>query len=371
MQFVVSLIALGLAGNVTAAGNQCTDVYSGAVQRIDYDRSESALVQLVYRNTCSSRNRSISGGFDSETQTIIQSVPVVSTLMGRFGASSNKTFCETVDNKRLESSASESLLVEPLELAMANFNQCLKILSRYNVEVSHSVINPGQVLITVDVPTQNHQIEIQSVTVSNGFSCRRPNRGILGLSGGQIKDGIPFTLTSTETITCSRTGRSVSGGDYEYPAADIGLGTTVGRYVIHIPDDTIYGPESKRSSGLEIRLRDSRIDALQNEITSLNYSMNNVKLETKNFYFGKHDVPFDAGKIFKTRTGCNIWHNKEAADAWFKAAPERFCRGANKTVLDHVYWRNGDECGYNYFTMTCATFPARDTQPTSRAQVGN
>src|SRR3546814_5700580 len=109
-------------------------------------------------------------------------------------------------------------------------------------------------------------------------------------------------VKQTETITCVRDAQVVTDDrDYIYPPADVTVATSAGTYVVSVPDDEIFGPKSKREAGaLKIRL-DTEIDGLTKQIDELKQSMNNVKIESKNFYFGEHNLPGDIGDRKSTR----------------------------------------------------------------------
>ena len=349
----IFVIALASATTAQAEENPCVRVYEGAVQRIDYSSSEKDIRNFIYRHTCNSSNKSKTNGFDATTSTLVNNIPAVSQFFGSFSGTSNKTFCEEFDSKKYERQSSQSLLIEPLESALNNFNQCLRIYGRSGVEISHTTTDSGLVSIYI-APAKNQQVEIQNVTPKGGFSCTKPARGFFAQNATKLEGGSPFWIKNEETLTCTREPTKTRQGDIVYNRpGSITVATSVGPYIVKVSDDTIYGPDTKRAGGLEIHKKDT-------EIASLQAQMNRAKVQSTNFYFGGSDLNHAgyAGKAAGENLGCSLW---ESGRSKFEAhVKKKYCEHANSTVIKNLGGGNGGTCGYWFFTITCLTYPKTD-----------
>ena len=337
--------------------NPCVSVYTNAVQRIDYSEDESVLFSYVRKNACSSSNRSITAGFDSSTNALVNGIPLVNSLMGRLGATSNKQFCDASEKMNYEWGTKSSLLIEPLNGATANFNQCLRIWASGQGEITHEVGNPGLVAISIRIPDQNRIFEIQGV--SGDFECTVPNRSILGvLPDTKLHQTSSLVLRSSETITCKRGPKSFPRGGYRYPRGTILVGTSAGiTYNIQINDDEIFGPATKRESDAEIEKLRAEALRQKNENTAILRSMDEVRIESHVLYFGKHDVLMH--RSHGRRYDCSWWYGENGRN-WKRDIPLQLCPNAASHQFKQIWSHSGDRCGYHYYMLSCIYFPVHN-----------
>lgn len=335
--------------------NPCVSVYTNAVQRIDYSQDESVLFSYVRKNACSSSNKSLTAGFDSVTKAIVDGLPVVNSLMGRLGATSNKQFCDATEKTNFEWGKHKSILIEPLEGATANFNQCLRIWATGQGEITHEIGSPGLVAISVRVPDQNRIFEIQGI--SGDFKCTIPNRSLLGiLPATTLNQTSSLVLRRSETITCTRAPASFPRGGFKYPRGSILVGTSAGiTYNIQVNDDEVFGPATKREADAEIEKLQAELFKQRSENAAILEMMDGVRIESHALYFGKHDVL--THKSHGRRYDCSWWHNENGRN-WKRDIPLRLCPDAAKHHFKHIWSHNGDRCGYNYYMLSCLYYPA-------------
>lgn len=333
--------------------NPCVSVYGQSVQKIEYIRSESALADFVYRNTCSSANRSISAGFDQKTTTLIGAVPAIGKLIAKLGVSSNKEFCDESDRRTLTASVEESLVIEPLESAQSNFNQCLAIFNEDRIELTHVVASPGIVTIFVRFQSPDRKLEVQTLVTTGGFTCSLGDRHWSGIKTGETDNYKPLVIRSNKAIICTREGINNTSNGIDYIEGVIQVGTSVGPYTVKVADDTILAPSRRRDAATAIAYVQSDLNNSLRLNANLEKMIDGVSVESKNFYFGdRGDIASQAGTHFD----CNYWHRKTQVK-WEEYVPSVICPGADKSAFVNYKSHNGDTCGYNYFSMACLYFP--------------
>lgn len=334
--------------------NPCVSVYGPTVQRINFQQAEAATYSFLSQNACSESNRNITAGFDSKTKAIIGGIPVIGSMMGSAGYSSNKQFCDAQAKVSSSTSANQWLLIEPLQFAQENFNECMRIFSRGRVEVTHDVASPGLVTFFIQLGDPDQRLEIQGIEATPPFTCTTVNRGFFG--GNTVGTNTSITLKRNETIKCTRPPSSYPAGGFEYPNAVISLGTSVGTYTVRIPEETILGPTTKReaTAALAIANESLRVQASMN--AKLKELLATPRVESKPFYFGAYDV--DRTQSHGKRYDCALWHNAN----WQSVVPQDLCPGANKTAINHLLTHSGNACGYNFFTLACLYYPQTESK---------
>lgn len=335
--------------------NSCVAVYGPNVQRIEYASSENATYNFVARNACSSSNRNITGAFDSQTTTLINSVPVVSQMMGRLGVSSNKAFCDARTDVSTSMNASESLLIEPLEAAYRNFNECMAILTRGRAEITHVVGSPRLVSIFIRLSDADQRLEIQGVDTTGGFTCATVSRG--WFSSGALAPDTPVTLSRNETIKCTRKPSSYPVGGFEYPPGVILVNTSVGTYTVRVPDDTIFGPATKREAARRLAVADASLTRQQAVAAAEKFRADGVRIESHPFYFGASQQSGWSGSFAGKWYGCGDWTDPTTPQRWNTKVPAEICPNADKTSITHVFTHSGGACGFNYYTLACLYYP--------------
>lgn len=361
----ILLASLGATGFAAGQENPCVAVYKGAVQQLEYASSDAATASFVARNACAGQNRSFTLGFDSETNALVESVPVVSRLMTNLGATSNKTFCDRYENREFSSNSSERLVIAPLEHAHQSFNQCISIYSRDRIEITHEIASPELVSVFIRIPAPDRKIEIQTIETTGGFNCRRPASSPL-LSPAVDRNEQHYTLERSEVITCRRAAHATDSGEFAFPDATIQLGTSSGIYTIQIPENTIFGPRSKQEAGTLLLQKTAEIQDLNRVIEELIQGYDDVRAESIGFYFGSmniHDPQLSwGGRHYVYRSlgqhfDCATWN--QGRQVWEAIVTERLCPDADKTVISERLTYGGDACGYNLFNLTCTYLPAQ------------
>ena len=336
--------ATNIAANVSyafaAEADPCVTVYKEAVNSIDFSKSYDALAESIYRDACSTRNRSISVGFDSSTATLVNAVPVVNKMMGSFGAKNNKSFCDEFDKRKISVSHQEYLQIQPAIAAQENFNICEEILRSHKVVITHVSRSPAIVDFHFDFRTAA-PFRIQGVSTDDaGFECYLPSNSPLRRPLGR---GI-YELKSNTVVKCQRPPESDPDG-YRFRDAIISIGTDAGIYAVNIPDTTMLGPKAKAEY-------QQIVEDLAKKNKILEEKLAGATAKSYRFYTGDSKA-FE--KSYGPRLhGCmNKPREKVHADA-----KSRFCPSAeNFSVRKGKSTHSGGSCGYHYYVIDCVTFP--------------
>ena len=314
------------------AVSACVDIYSNTLHRFtEEDRSAVAISEMASRH-CSSTGTDVGISYESESQALVKSIPVLSKLFLNANVSNKEQFCKAYKEGKFLEITSRSFLREPVVDAMKQVNSCIDIASR-GIVITHKELSPGKVVFT-GTPRQTDLVVRLSIAAdpANEWVCISPRPGswfnrIDKIDGNEVRrDNQPFV------VDCQRDGRTDSKGDREYSPGAISLNVgSLGSYTVTLrPPGTIFGLRS----AMEVN---AKVEALAEEKKNLEARVASQEAQIKYFkgktysaikFIFTDDPQGTAFNPFKV--GCSTYHSGE--EAWKPVVASRFCKPGGKLI---------------------------------------
>lgn len=334
-------MALLVANSMVLAtdASECTRAYANTLAK--YSQKDVFLTSLrsVYSNVCGESSKASSTSLDAGIKTLIDGVPVIGSWAAKHEVKNDSSFCKAYkldESLYFSDYSSES---EPVVAAQANYNQCLEILNRGKVIVTHSIV-PGNVTFSFVKTDTQTEFSVQGV-VSNNHKCIVPGDGKRLNENSVVKKDGNFTIQCTRSPT-------KRGEDLYYPFDSIQIGTSQGAsYSVDIAEETIYGPAKQSSAKREI----SRLEAKTLRIDALEKQIKEDKIEYYGFWITSGPRGLDGAFGQKWAWG-EI--NGKAQNEWEALAKKRYCPNAFKVVGKLVREQPGNCCGNRQYLVMCS-----------------
>ncbi len=349
----VDFSAKAMMSNIPAIfSEQCTLMYSGALNKIVSDKRYSIFIQTIQQNACSESNFSLSGKFDSKTQSLIDSVPLVSSVLGSLNISDNKKFCEAYKSGTLSVSNTDTYSSEPVVAAMRSANACLDIASKSGTVITHFSPNPGQVVFTGTVPNDGRVFKFSGQT-SGDFSCIAPKTS--PEEEDEILGNKVIKRERNFNIMCGRNGVKTNG-NIDFIRGDITIVGLDGQiYPATILADEMYGVSSRRESNDTIashsQTYELQLSNAAKNASNLNYELNRYKNSRviRWYYYQTLVDSANSGERFD----CGAWNSPNK----FQIANNGLCPNGDVINRTQINGNVGGNCGFNSFAAICVPRP--------------
>jgi len=337
--YVLALSGSVLMASPVFAQDACVSMFQNALVEVNKSERLDYAFSSLHKTMCSSRDRSFTAGFDNKTDAVIKGVPTASKTLGRLGITNNKQLCEAIDNEHLSIGIGNSYTSKPVVAALDAANQCLRISLNENIEISHTIANPGRVVIKVNF--KDDDLSLRFTASTGSFVCKTSainGRDEEVLSNQELKRSKDFS------IECNRKGQNV-GGDVDYKEDTIILSTSKSdNYTIRTYPDTLYGITSRNKAETQIGELKSDVDGLNSQINEL--------LERKytpvRFYTGQKNT----SRSYGPRVSCG-GRTAFTTGVYSDSLRKRLCPKGELTKAIKHSSRSGNKCGYGYYTAVC------------------
>ncbi|NTF80868.1 hypothetical protein [Rhizobium rhizogenes] len=348
LSFLIFILFASSAYSQVDVANQCLEIYKGSLRRLQSSNQANIAIETVARDTCSGSSFNLEAGFDSKTQAIVSGVPGVNTLLGNLGISSTKQLCEAYRNGRFSLSIDDRMLSEPVVEAMEQANKCMEIANRRDVVLRHDVLDPGNISFAALFQRSDRTLRF-TVQTTGGFTCVSARPGTSKLDKVDQHE----TVRKIDfTISCSRKGMALEGGNIDYPDGVVSLNIGEAIYTVRVPADTKYGLTSRRAADSVIANMKTSLAKADSDLVALQQSYARRTYTPEVFYFGEHDQGAPFSVPVRMRFGCEHFQYK-TQDQWQPVVKERLCPDGSIKNISRIYERGGNRCGYTYFTMVC------------------
>jgi hypothetical protein len=281
--------------SATQANASCESVYENATRNVTFTESNYSAMFVLYDNICEMNGEIRNNIADVQLEAVIKKIPV------KFKANKNdkrevvKSYCREYNEVRQSKSLERVSKSEVVTEALTNFNSCMMIQKKYNVEIGHRFITPGAIIFDVVFGGQGQVLSLSDVPHSDNFECTSSNIG---------KDGQPLILGSKQpniearsnfNIVCRRDEIKETDGSVRYAPGFVGLATTWGSYSVSLPSDEIYSSElasearqqintlvaSTKSLSDSLNTANEEKSKLQKSIDNLNKKIRDTRIEHK------------------------------------------------------------------------------------------
>ena len=342
----ISSVSAQQSNTQVSLTQECSKIYTGVLQKFSIEKQAGLLIESMSRDTCDLNNFDLSAGFDSKTQSVIGTVPVVSSLLGSLNIHNNKQFCEAYKSGRFGFRSTDITNVEPIVDAMKQVNECIRISLSSGVVLTSVSPNPSQIVISGKMTANGSAFKFSGLT-SGGFQCVSPKPS---LDGFDPLGSIAISRNENFGILCSRNGYASSGNpkNTSYDLGSVTLATSNGdTYSVSVSGDELYGLETRSSADSLIKEAQKKVEDAEKQIQN-NNDITLSRLQSAKvvrFYFNGTD----AGPGPGSRYACDIWNGGHAIE---KAAAD-LCSYGSLVGVQHLVEASGGDCGFNIYNAVC------------------
>lgn len=347
INFITSLLVIFIPIMAQANSNPCVEFYKNNTLNVTEYEKTNFYLGTVYNEVCGSSEREYNLGFTSKVTTILETLPLASESMSKFGAKSNKQFCDKYEKESLSQQNIKYVSKQIMTNAHENFNTCISNWNDFGVAISHHIVDPSKVLFGVKIKN-NTDFKVNGIHASGGFSCRLP----VGRKMVEVNQDTILKIKEDFSMTCTREGEP-QNGDLLYPAASISLGNNIlPLYSVKISADNILGLNTLNENRKYISELQKQLEQIKIANDNLLLKLQGISAQSFPFYFGeKNQWNHNA---LGTRFGCKDWSYKPQS-YWEPIVVSKFCANAAKFSIRKIYSHSGGKCGYNYFVLSCIT----------------
>jgi hypothetical protein len=236
----VVLCGLALTSHFASAQtNVCDDIVTQASHNIGITSASSDYLNSVFKNYCRSDGSTNQSALNAGIGIPIADIPVSLTLGSSDATTSMTNFCKNYSSSTQASSSTYSAQSTVVDKAITAAVECMKIAASGNL-VTYQIVTPQTMIISFTVGSGN-TVQIGGISHPSNVACvgasDKPLGGTISYDAG-TRRSLNAGLGGYK-VTCTRTGKTDSGGRTMYAESAVAVSTNNGGMNIYWPQDTV------------------------------------------------------------------------------------------------------------------------------------
>lgn len=338
--FVMSIAA-------AQADNPCESVYKEATRNLSVASREKSTRNYYYSEHCEASGEIRQSSLGLNLDVVISNIPFGASLTGASSKEKMQNFCKTQTTAASLDEGDFSFESTVVTAALTSYNQCLSILQRGNINLTHSFQRPASVIISGQFTDKKTRFVLQGISKPSFVHCYTTEVSLFG-GATSLDEPKQYELKDDFSVSCER--KKTDAGEKDiYERAEIGLATNHGPYTVVMLEEELLGfrlasEASQQNAALQEEINGLRglIKQKDADIAAGLARIDAVSGEAYLIYRGS-DWSFRAGFGKDIRTvGCG-----DPADDARKVCPGK------AFSLKQIHTSNGGQCGHNIWMLSC------------------
>ena len=346
--FTIMLSTLGVMAQTPC--DNCVEVYRVATRNLQINEASYSSLNTIFDDYCENSGELKKSRSSTGLDAVVQQIPIGFTQKEGNSTERMKKFCRSYSNVRYSTAASSALKDFVVVDALKAFNDCMSICNR-GVVVTHAASTLESTFSFQF--SSNILYKLQGVQTGRQIECttQNPETGKLI----KLDKGTRLEFSENFSAFCNRIPvvDDVSGRQY-FPRTSVTFASNHGSYSVVFPEENILEEQlasiiERRLTGLESRVSHINQSLSENHMEITN-RVNNMSNDLNGFR-DRLNV-----KVFKIMRG---EHSSQAHPNWVSIGcgdPHEYMRQqcpGQTVVLNMIYQRSGNRCGYTYYVATC------------------